>query len=269
MSLDREVPKVPAWFQDGFHRFLTPFLRRHFHAIAVDRECSLGRRQEQALDPDLPVIVFANHPSWWDPLVAHFLNRKLLPERQFFAPIDAEALEQYRVFGKLGFYGVRMNRASGAAEFLKRSTAILETPRTAIWITPEGRFSDPRDHSAELMPGLAHLASRLSRGYVVPMALEYVFWDERLPVCLARFGEAIDLSKQTELGKEQWGDFLTTRLRRTQSDLASKSMTRSSEGFDDLIRGSVGAGMFYDSFRRVGAWARGRRFRSRHGNQFE
>ena len=52
---------------------------------------------------DAPLIIYANHPSWWDPMIAQFLNRKLCPDRQFYAPIDAKALEHYRVLGKLGF----------------------------------------------------------------------------------------------------------------------------------------------------------------------
>ena len=179
---DPNVPHVPAWFQSGFHGFLRPFLKRHFHAIAIERRS----RCESSMGDTAPLIVYGNHPSWWDPLIAHFLNRTLFPGRQFHAPIDAEALEQYRVFGKLGFYGVRLNTTSGAAAFLKQSMAILGSGGTAIWITPEGRFSDARDHSAELMPGLAHLCTRMSMGWALPLALEYVFWDERLPVCLAK-----------------------------------------------------------------------------------
>ena len=48
-------------------------------------------------------------------MIAHFLNRTLFPTRQFYAPIDADALQQYPVFGKLGFYGVNMDTTSGAA----------------------------------------------------------------------------------------------------------------------------------------------------------
>ncbi len=150
-------------------RFLRPFIRRHFHAIAIERQS----RCEDSLDKTAPLIVYGNHPSWWDPLVAHFLNQTLFPDRQFYAPIDQEALEQYRVLGKLGFYGVRLNTTSGAAAFLKQSMAILGHGGTAIWITPEGQFADARDHSAELMPGLAHLCTRMNDGWALPLALEY------------------------------------------------------------------------------------------------
>ena len=259
------VPHVPIWFQNGFHGFLRQFLKRHFHAIAVARtDCF-----ESVLDPDKPLIVYGNHPSWWDPLIAHFLNRTLFPGRQFYAPIDAEALEQYRVFGKLGFYGVRLNSASGAAAFLKQSSAILAAGRTAIWLTPEGRFADSRDHTADLMPGLAHLCHRTACGYAIPLALEYLFWEERLPVCLAKTGEPIEFSTETLIDKADWNELLTGRLRRTQNELAELAIERSSDAFDNLLRGTAGAGIVYDSFRRFKSILSGQRFRSRHGEQFE
>ena len=121
-------------------------------------------------------------------------RRIFIDPDEFPGPEDAEALEQYSVFGKLGFYGVQMNTTSGAAAFLKQTTAILAAGPSAIWITPEGRFSDARDHDAGLMPGLSHMCNKLKRGSVVPLALEYVFWDERLPVCLAMFGQPVQIA---------------------------------------------------------------------------
>lgn len=259
------APPVPAWFQNGFHRFLRPYLRRHFHAIAIDRQT----RCDTLVNADQPLIVYGNHPSWWDPLIAHFLNHQLFPERQFYAPIDAEALEQYKVFGKLGFYGVRMSSTSGAAAFLRQSTAILSSADTAIWMTPEGRFADVRDRSTELMPGLAHLCNKMETGMVVPLALEYVFWEERLPVCLAKTGLPIDVAQRHDLDKPSWSKLLTEQLRQTQDTLAGLAVARCSQPFDNLLTGHRGAGRLYDSFRRVKALATGQKFRSQHGEHFE
>ncbi len=259
------VPDVPAWFQNGFHGFLRPFLKRHFHAIAIDRQS----RCDQSIDADSPLLVYGNHPSWWDPLIAHFLNRALFPSRQFYAPIDAKALEQYRALAKLGFYGVQLETTIGAAAFLKQSNAILQRGDTAVWMTPEGRFADVRDAAAELMPGLAHLCHRLQQGVVVPLALEYVFWEERLPVCLARMGSPISLSEHADSSKTQWRDRLTVQLRENQASLAQLAIARSSQPFDCLLGGKRGAGVFYDSFRRMKALLTGQRFRRQHGEHFE
>lgn len=259
------VNKSAAWFLGGFHRFLRPYLRRHFHCIAIDRDS----RPAADFARDLPLIVYANHPSWWDPLIAHFLHRTLFPDRHFFAPIDAVALEQYRVFEKLGFYGVQLSSNSGAASFLKQSQAILKEPDSAIWITPEGRFADARDHGAELMPGLSHLCKRSDHAIALPLALEYLFWDERLPVCLVSLGKPISTSEHSDWSKPDWARHLSDGLRETQHHLSRLAMRRSDEPFENLLSGSRGGGWLYDSCRRLKAFCTGKQFKSGHGDQFQ
>ena len=254
-----------AWFQNGFHRFLRPYLKRHFHAIAIDRD----RREDRRISADSPLVVYANHPSWWDPLVAHFLNRVLFPPRQFFAPIDAAALQQYSVFEKLGFFGVSLSAKSGAAEFLSKSGQVLDQPDTALWVTPEGRFADVRDHEANLQPGLAHLCSRSSSLVALPLALEYVFWDERLPVCLVSLGTPMSAAEHAGDDKADWVRRLEKGLREAQHRLSSLAIERSSDAFDNLLDGKRGAGGAYDSFRRVKSLLTGRSFKASHGEQFE
>jgi 1-acyl-sn-glycerol-3-phosphate acyltransferase len=263
-SSDAPPPAVSQWLQTGFHAFIHPYLRRHFHCIGVCREGFDLRRVE----PGPPVIIFGNHPSWWDPLLAHYLNRRLLGGRQFHAPIDAAALRQYRVFEKLGFYGIELGTTSGAAAFLRTSMAILASGTTALWITPEGRFCDPRDHAAELMPGLAHLCTKLDRGLVIPMALEYPFWEERLPMCLANFGEPIDATTTRGWDKATWNAKLHQRLRSAQRDLSGVVIARESAAIDPLMLGRVGAGIFYDTMRRFKSWLTRSTFRPGHGEHF-
>ncbi|QDT11790.1 lysophospholipid acyltransferase family protein [Planctomycetes bacterium K23_9] len=268
-SSDQSPPPVTSWLQNGFHRFLSGYLRRHFHAVAITRE----QRSESTISDQEPLIVYVNHPSWWDPLLAHFLNRQLFPNRQFYAPIDADALAQYRVFAKLGFFGVQSEVMAGASQFLKVSKRILTAPNTALWLTPEGRFADPRDHQAPMMPGLAHVCSKMQSGCVLPLAMEYVFWEERLPVCLVQQGDPIriaDVPQQSSSqdAKSHWNELLCSRLRESQIRLSQMAIARSSEPFENLLHGKKGAGVFYDTMRRLRSLASGRSVRVSHGDQF-
>jgi 1-acyl-sn-glycerol-3-phosphate acyltransferase len=257
---DSPLVDVPAWLQNGFHRFLRPYLRRHFDAISVDREDS-PRELDLA---GQPLVIFGNHPSWWDPIIAHFLNRNLFPSRQFRAPIDASALEQYAVFRKLGFFGVQLDDRAGAAQFLKTASAVAASPQDALWITPEGRFADARDHSATLMPGVAHLCNKLTNGHAIAMAMEYVFWNERLPMCLIRFSPPISMADYHHFDKPQWQSLIEETLRRTQRELGEKSIQRRAELFENLVVGKSGSGFVYDTFRRFKAMFTGSRFQARH-----
>ena len=285
-------PVPPQWFQDGFHRFLRPYLRRHFHSLAVVRPegkedfnpHAAAERSDSGLipgglpDPSVPLIVYANHPSWWDPLIAHYINAQLLGPRQFYAPIDADALQRYAVFKRLGFFGVRLRDRRGAADFLHVTREILRRPATALWITPEGRFTDVRDRDAALQPGIAHLATAIARqairggpparAMVLPIALEYPFWQERLPECLAMIGRPFDTAQHADWSKSDWTGALWSRLRQTQAELAAVAIGRRSEPFVNLLRGKSGTGVL-EPFRRLSAWWRGQPYRPAHGRAFE
>ena len=130
-SGEEKTPAISKWLQSGFHLFLESYLRRNFDGIGIESisasgldsipstETDFPTESESTirLSLDAPLLIYANHPSWWDPMIAQFLNRKLFPDRQFYAPIDAKALEHYRVLGKLGFTALNSELATGSKTF--------------------------------------------------------------------------------------------------------------------------------------------------------
>ncbi|QGJ69872.1 Glycerol acyltransferase [Planctomycetales bacterium 10988] len=257
-----DLPSTSPWLVKWFTWWLNRYLRKHFQTLCI------APRQRPDLPPELPLVVYVNHPSWWDPLAALIVRSKLFPERSFYAPMDARALAQYPIFEKLGFYGVEQNSRRGAMQFLKISKTILAHPKTSIWMTPTGRFADPRELDVPFQPGLAHLAHSLEHGILLPIALEYPFWEERKPEILARLGEPIEVADHPELTKEAWQDFLQTRLRATQEQLTQDAIGRSYEPFEILLAGNPGIGGLYDFFRWVKAKLRGESFRAGHGSSW-
>jgi 1-acyl-sn-glycerol-3-phosphate acyltransferase len=241
-----------------FRWYVPRYLARHFHRVAVARDTVPN------VPGDVPLVVYANHPGWWDPLFGMLLAWRCIPEHEFFAPIDAAALARYRVFEQLGFYGVQLDARAGARRFLEVSRGLLSRPNTSVWMTPEGRFTDPRE-DAPFEPGLAHLVATLDRGWVLPAAIEYSFWYERCPEALVRFGEAIDVGQYPGLSKTGWTELLRDRLRSEQGKLAEQSMRRDMRDFRVLVAGRAGVGGVYDLGRRLGAWVTGRRFVAEHG----
>jgi 1-acyl-sn-glycerol-3-phosphate acyltransferase len=153
----------------SFVRYTHYYLRRHFHTVRVAQ-----MNYPAPLSPDRPLIVFLNHPSWWDPLVAICLAFHCFPGRAPYAPIEAKAF-----FARLGFFGVEPGTRRGAVTFLRVGQAVLSQPGTALWVTPGGQFSDPRVRPVTLRSGLAHLTQRIPHGVLFPLAIEYPFWEER------------------------------------------------------------------------------------------
>jgi hypothetical protein len=108
----------------------------------------------------------------------------------------------------------------------------------------------------------------MDHGFAVPMAIEYAFWEERLPECLISMGRPIELAQPSVRDKEAWSELLESALRATQDHLAQLVTARSSQPFESLLKGRAGAGGMYDFFRRlrIGRHVGGR---FHHGDQFE
>ena len=267
-----QFPNIDRYVLQGFHWFIPRYLRKHFHSVAIHQQ---GLRPNQVNAQD-SLVIYANHSYWWDPLFAMYFANKLFHEFQFYAPIDAVALQKYRIFSRMGFFPVQQNSLSGARQFLKFGLETLARPGTSIWVTPEGRFADVRDQSALLQPGLAHLAYAIQqregdarqRTWFLPVAIEYAFWEERLPEALARFGEPILVSpKATPLNKEQWRERITSGLRDAQQKLAVDCVARNASVFDVVLSGKSGTWRLYDLWRRGSARLRGKQLNLEHGNK--
>lgn len=239
------APVVSAWMLRSFEWYVRRYLQTHFDRVLLDR----GGSEPSRLIGERPLVVYLNHASWWDPLIGLIIARTQFPQRQHFAPIDAKALEQFRFFSRLGFFGVEQQTRAGAAQFWSISTAVLQSHNAALWITPQAAFADPRVRPVHLAPGLARLASRLDGVTILPMAIEYPFWNERLPVALARFGEP--LLSDTMISSDEWQIRLSSALEETQDELAEFAMSRDFTRGTPVIRGRRRVSVFYDAWRRV------------------
>ena len=274
------LPKADPRILGGFHWYIPRYIRKHFHALALNRT----ELDQADISPKDSLVVYANHASWWDPLVAMYSAKHMFSGFTFQAPIAAAALEKYRIFSKLGFFPVEQETFQGAKHFLDVSLRLLEQPGTSIWITPEGRFADVRDHSAEFMPGLAHLAHSLqrrsdrgsARTWFVPIAIEYTFWEERLPEILVWFGEPqvvahLESSSNSPTNvnpnKAEWNDRLVSALRRAQQRLSAAAIARDESLFEVMLSGSAGTSRVYDVWRRLWSRVSGKPIELQHGTK--
>lgn len=259
MTLPCISPLLLRWFIWYSRRYL----RRHFHSLRISRT---------GLPPaadGLPLVVYANHASWWDALVFLVAKDEFFSDHTALAPMDAAMLERYKFFRRLGFFGVEQNTRRGAIQFLRTAEAVLRSPQTLLAITPQSRFADVRERPLRFAPGLGHLAARVGHARFVPFAVEYVFWEERLPEILIRFGKPLKIwsVSRTNSDPGPWTARFEQELAKTQDDLAAEAMRRDPADFQVRLPGGAGQGGVYDWWRSWKAGVRGETFRKEHGNK--
>jgi 1-acyl-sn-glycerol-3-phosphate acyltransferase len=242
-----------------FSIYLKWYLRRHFHAVRVANVSRLPRLAE-------PLILFVNHASWWDPLTAMLLGRSMLPHRDHYAPMDEKALQHYGVFRPMGFFPVDNASPRGAAQLLRAGSQVLSRPGSVLWITPESQFQDVRKRPIVFKPGLGALMSRMGRMTCVPVAIEYVYWNERLPEILVNIGESLEIGDGTMEDARTWTNLLSYAMSATLDELTMLAVDRESKAFETILAGGAGIGGIYEMWKRLTSAVTGRPYYPDHGS---
>ncbi len=238
----------------AFRLYLHWYFWLKFHRVR------LSRTGVPAAHTGRPLIVYTNHPSWWDPALFILAFPKLFPGRLAFGPMERSALGRYRLFERMGIFAIDPGTQQGARDFLHAADRGLARPHALLCITAEGAFTDARVRPVRLRPGLAHLARRAPHAVFLPLALEYGFWNESRPEALLRFGKPVDLACNPADIQSRLEDALA----QTMDALAAESITRDAALFQPLLRGTSGVGGIYDAYRRTSALLRGRWFNAGH-----
>lgn len=256
------IPRISPWIMKAFVWYGRRHLQRHFHSLRISKS------GWQPSPQGIPLVVYSSHASWWDPIVGLVLQDELLPKSRVFAPMAAPMVEKYPMFGRMGFFGVEQNSPRGAVRFLKTAQAVLQHPDHVLAVTPQGHLADCRERPVEFVGGLGHLAARAPMAAFVPLAVEYAFWEERLPEILIRFGPPSIPAEHVNPRRtpEQWTTFFEGEMTRAQDSLAHAVIRRQSSEFATLLRGQRGASRIYDLYRRARARLRGESFDPGHGN---
>jgi 1-acyl-sn-glycerol-3-phosphate acyltransferase len=210
-----------------FQRYFT----RHMNALRI---APWGM---PAVPQQGPVIVYSNHPAWWDAAVYILAADRFFPAYESYAPIDAAMLKQYGIFGRIGAFGVDLESPRGAADFLKAGAEILSVPNRALWITAQGRFGDVRERPLGLKRG----------------AEAFIAFGEPL-----RAQDLLNLARPARLER------LESELTRTLDHLSADVQSRDPARFRAVLEGRAGIGGLYDGWRRMAAALRGRTFDPSH-----
>lgn len=255
-AIDRreDIPPISRPLLAFFRYIVRRYFHRQFHSVRL-------RGAHQISSVAGPLILYANHSSWWDPMIAYLLASKLLRHREHYAPMDATALKRYGLLRRLGVFPVEMRTPRGAAQFLRTGGAILRSG-AVLWVTPQGQFADARDRPLVFKPGLAALAARLGQCTLVPLAIEYTFWDERQPEALLLFGDPIHVSGKSAQALEPQ---LITALEGSMDALKELVIARNPAAFESTLSfHAAGAGGSYALAQRLRAFVLRRPYQTEH-----
>jgi len=219
---------------------------------------------EPACPPGRPAIILMNHPGWWDGVLILLLMRRFFLERPGFTPIDAAALEKYAFMKRLGVFGIEQNSARGSVRFLRMAKQVLQNPHHMLWMNAPGRFADVRERPVPLAPGVTRLAEIAPDALILPLAMEYLHWNEKRGEALIAFGAPLDARDLAAMDREARTEALRAAMTATMDRLALDAVSREPERFRIVVDGTRGMGGLYGAWQYFRAMIRGQDFDPQH-----
>ncbi len=223
---------------------------KSFHALRFTPG-SLDRLDALA-DHEGPVVGCITHAGWWDPMLGLLLHiERFAPHgRDGVAPIDRAVIESVGIFKKLGLFGIDPDDPASKDALAAYALDRLRTMnRPTLWITPQGRFQDPRA-SMEIRPGVSAILSRLTNARAMTLAVEYPFWDDKKPEMLAHLTEIEPPARADST--IAWHRAVSSAMKRAAGELACEAVTRDPSRFETFLGGEGGKTFFiYDWWLKV------------------
>jgi len=215
--------RYSRWADAVFQPYLRGLMRRSFHAVRL-----LG--QPPDLPRDAPVIVVANHGTWWDGFFVYLLNKGVLHRRLYVMMLE-EQLRRYHFFRRLGAFGISQGHPRGVHAALSYSADVLKDPCHCLCMFPQGTMHRLHDRPLGFMRGLATVLRLYgSEASVLPVAMACEFLGERRPEAFILADRFYRLSASTFQGMEWLESVQASQMDRLDAMLSAGERGRTLAG---------------------------------------
>jgi len=175
----------------AFELFFRPWMRRRVHAVRV---AGLPAR----LPADRPLLLAANHVSWWDGFVLREVQRALRPGAPMYTLMSRAELARFPFFRQLGVVGVEGSSpgsVSGALRFLR--ARLEERPDAVVVYFPQGQIWPSHRRPLGFRRGVELFARHLSP-LVLPVGLHAEPLNTVAPTFFVSVGEPLERAWEVE-----------------------------------------------------------------------
>lgn len=216
------------WFESIFAVYNRNLLARRFEGLRVAGLGHLrGRRG------DVPLVLYANHSSWWDGLVAFQLGRACGLDQ--YAMMEERQLRQYPFFRRLGAFSVVRESPREGARSIEYAARLLQNSGRALWIFPQGETLPNDARPLNFYRGAARVIERAGPAYAAPVAMRYEFLEDYRPEALARVGRPRRVEAGAGVGAKRLTDELAASLTETLDALRADVLAARFDGYEEIV----------------------------------
>jgi 1-acyl-sn-glycerol-3-phosphate acyltransferase len=216
------------WFERAFAVYNRNLIARRFEGLRV-----AGLEQLRVREQGVPLLLYANHSSWWDGLIAFQLSRACRLEQ--YAMMEEQQLREYPFHRKLGAFGVVRENARDALRSIEYAGQLLKGTSRALWIFPQGETLPNDARPLVLYTGAARIVERLKLADAAPVAIRYEFLEDYRPEALVRVGTPGRVAVEDGFNAKHLTALFTERLTHTLDELRADIIARDFAGYEEIV----------------------------------
>lgn len=129
-----------------FQWYSSWIIRRNFHHVVIEGTIP---------KTDRPILLLANHVSWWDGFWALYLNTIVFQRRFHFMMLENQ-LRKYWYFTRCGGFSVQ-KRSRNILESLDYTSQLLLNPKNLVLIFPQGEICSQQQWNIHFEKGVEHI----------------------------------------------------------------------------------------------------------------
>lgn len=139
-----------------FDLYSTRLIKRHFRCIRL-----IGELTER----NLPVLMIANHFSWWDGFLQYRINKEKLG-RRFHVMMLEEQLRRHPFLRHVGAFSIQ-KKSRDIVKSLKHCVDILQEPANMLLLFPQGEIQTMHTRQFIFEKGLEFILARVDKLHIV------------------------------------------------------------------------------------------------------
>ena len=188
---------------------------------------------------DHPLIIVANHASWWDALMPILISLDHF-DHDAYGAMEERQLRRFGFFRKLGMFSIDRENPRSGLESLRYGADLLRGTGRVLWYFPQGEIVPNDRRPIQIQRGISRLLEMIGHFTLLPVAFRYELLDNERPDAWIRVGSPTKLRLREALGDTAISDLaehVRTGLTETADRLRADVLERRTEEYGTILRG--------------------------------
>lgn len=221
--------KKSVLFEKFFAVYSRNLFKRRFDSLQVS-----GLDLLTARDESFPLLIYANHSSWWDGLVAFEISRAA--KLDSFLMMEEKQLRKLRLFRRLGVFSVVREKPRQAIKSIDYAAEILrENSSRTVWIFPQGEILPNDARPLGFYSGLARIIKKVGNCRAVPIAMRYEFLGEFKPDIFVKIAEPKFFKINESIDSKRTTALFENELTETLNDLRTQILAMKTDNYQKIF----------------------------------